>query len=978
MNQSGPSYHVDENIWDVFKNEFGPKGNFPRGGPFQDNWPGNGKHYPVAILQADGKYELEQGINGGQNGDGISNDLWNKPTQILGPGNGEKVAKQADYPNTDSYAFGLISPTGITIRNFQTIPGEMKSMSFQVCGIDGDDCPKSTTVPQTKAPIELPTKAPTPVVVTTLPPTKAPTLKPVEPPSIAPTLPLTKAPTPNSVASPTVVPTRAPIIPSKSPTNKPINDNIFQPAVNSSETSKLKLLSNGNCQNAEPAFSIDTTVKRISNIAYGKNYETCDGTEKQGVWYTIGAGSVPSNATIQANTCFDETEVMNSISVYRGDNCSILDCVETDTISCKNGGLGHVVYWTAAPQENYFLFVHAVNNTGADKDMNIISDNYNNSVTNEDANATTADTDDVYKFSNGSLYLNVLDFPQILNDDCDNAVTAFIDVVIEGTTAGARPETKPNDAPCGIESAGVWYKVTGTGRSLRATTCLPGTNHATQIHVFSGSCESLSCISVEANNYIACSNPLATSTYSATVNWYAEKDNEYFVLVGSRDGSIGNFELEITPFDPVSNDQCSDATSLSLDSQISGSTTDATVDFPYESEHCGLSLDTVGVWYLLEGTGNGMSFTTCTGNDYNSAVSIFTGSDCNNLKCLTGVATRDPSCDYAGVTAAWMSEINETYYVYVHGIAQNSYGTFEGIAKDFLVVEANEFCPQAKLVTEDEHLIQASTKNATHSAPTNTCGVDAVNPGLWYTFNGTGNTTYEISACARDDTDAFDASVSLFSGDSCGQLKCVSGYTFTDQLCSSTDGEESGISSRLLQNLSTSLPSISLDSEEDMTYYIFVHGQDSTPESSNTTSNGVGDFDLIIRSQIPPTNAPTVMPTAQGKLETDVDKTNKNENSDMDLNYLYLLLLPLLILPLGFFRKKICYCLPSFKDKEERNSTRSINVVDQEEVPFQDEAALSENKRKISHSSGSSDSSSGSDSDSDSDDAIESQRETVN
>ena len=38
--------------------------------------------------------------------------MWTEPSQVLGPGNGEKVAASADYPNTDSYAFGNISPTG--------------------------------------------------------------------------------------------------------------------------------------------------------------------------------------------------------------------------------------------------------------------------------------------------------------------------------------------------------------------------------------------------------------------------------------------------------------------------------------------------------------------------------------------------------------------------------------------------------------------------------------------------------------------------------------------------------------------------------------------------------------------------------------------------------------------------------------------------------------------------------------------------
>ena len=944
-------------------------GNFPRGGPFVADWPGNGKHYPVAILQADGLYELEQGINGGQ-----SADLWNQPTQVLGPGNGEKIANTADYPNTDSYAFGDIITTGLTIRNFQMKPGGEKIMTFQVCGLDSDDCPDG--LPDTKPPTEAPTvtptitptKAPTnapdlpqtspPTVTPTKTPTKAPTVTPTKAPTNAPDPPQTLIPTdqPQLITTqptkqPTKAPTNSPIVVStasptretitESPSKGPIDDNIFQPTSDSpvsnpsdrpSVTPQVELLSNGNCDIAANAYSPSTSAKEISNITDGENYEICDGTERQGVWYKIEAGTIPPYEVVQANTCFAETNVVNSISVFRGGNCSALECIETESMSCKNGELGQVVYWSAEPEEeDYYVFVHSVDNADTDAEDNA----------------------DVSKPGDGSLFLNVLNFPQVLNDDCSAAVTTSTDgTVISGVTEGARPETNTTDTtPCGIESAGVWYKVTGTGSSLRATTCLTGTNHPTQIHVFSGSCGSLSCISVEAKNYAVCSN-IDIAANSATVNWWSEEGIEYFVLVSSRDGSVGDFELQVTEFDPVANDQCSDAIDFSLGSQISGSTMDATNDFPYDGEYCGLPLETAGVWYEIEGTGDGISFSTCAGNDYDSAISIFTGSDCDNLQCVTGVATLDPSCNYAGVTAAWLSQTNETYYVYVHGSALNSYGSFEVVAEEFVVVEPNEFCQQAIPVTEKESFIQGSTEDAIHAAPTNACGVEVVNPGLWYTIEGTGY-PYEISACARDNTDTFDVSVSLFSGDTCGELNCVSGYTFTDEFCS-TGGVGSSINVRFLQNSSDSLGSISLDSEEGATYYVYVHGQDPSSLENGNSTTGVGDFDLIIRSLVPPTRAPTQVPTTLPKEEED-DSSSKSENSSMNLNYLYLLLLLLLILlPVWFFRKKLCCCLPCFKDKDGRDTSKPADEDETQfrfgapETPFQDENLPGANKRGIS------------------------------
>jgi len=565
---------------------------------------------------------------------------------------------------------------------------------------------------------------------------------------------------------------------------------VSNPSSRPSVVPQFELLSNGNCDIAATVSSPNTAVKGISSTNDGVFFGTCEGTERQGVWYKLEAGSVPPNEVVQANTCFAETKIVSTMSVFRGDSCSTLECVETDSISCKNGELGHVTYWSAESQEDYYLFIYPVDNPDVDVD----------------------------KLSDGSLFLNVLNYPQVVNDDCVTAIIVSIDgTAINGTTEGARPDMNTTDAPCGIESAGVWYKVTGTGSSLRATTCLPGTNHPTQIHVLSGSCDSLMCISVEANNFSVCSN-LDIPTNSATVNWNSEEGIEYFVLVGSRDGSVGDFELVITEFDSVINDQCSDAIDISLNgSQISGS-------LP---------------------------------------------------------------------------------------------------------------------VLESESFIQGSTKDATHTASTNSCdGVEDINPGLWYTLNGTGY-PYEISACARDDTDLFDVSVSLFSGDNCGDLKCVSGHTFSNQPCS-TGGEGSNIdtSARFLQNSSISLGSIIFDSKKGAAYYVFVHGQDpSSIGDGNRTENGVRDFDLIIRSQIPPPRAPTMMPTSFPTVikEVEVDEFDKNNKSEKNLKYLYLLLLLPLVIPLWFLRNILCSCLPCFKDKDELDSSKPTDADSLEEAPFQDE-----------------------------------------
>jgi hypothetical protein len=74
----------------------------------------------VSVLQADGLYDIEKGINIGDAG-----DFWGKD-MILGPG--------PDFPNTDSIQSGTQISTGIKIT-IRSNPGFI--MTFQVEGISG-------------------------------------------------------------------------------------------------------------------------------------------------------------------------------------------------------------------------------------------------------------------------------------------------------------------------------------------------------------------------------------------------------------------------------------------------------------------------------------------------------------------------------------------------------------------------------------------------------------------------------------------------------------------------------------------------------------------------------------------------------------------------------------------------------------------------------------------------------------------------
>ncbi len=94
-------FHIDENA-----------GYNTQGFPGQTGWPENGNHYRVALLQADGNYDLEKGNNRGDAGD-VYQEFG---ATVIGP---ETV------PSTDTYQGGVVFSTGNTLFNIRQTGGNM-------------------------------------------------------------------------------------------------------------------------------------------------------------------------------------------------------------------------------------------------------------------------------------------------------------------------------------------------------------------------------------------------------------------------------------------------------------------------------------------------------------------------------------------------------------------------------------------------------------------------------------------------------------------------------------------------------------------------------------------------------------------------------------------------------------------------------------------------------------------------------------
>lgn len=95
-------WHIDENVG----------GNTQEGYPGQAGWPGNGKHYKVALLQADGDYALEKGF-----GRGDAGDLYRAGAQ--------NFIGMNTTPSTDTYQSGSVIPTDNRITQISSAGSTM-------------------------------------------------------------------------------------------------------------------------------------------------------------------------------------------------------------------------------------------------------------------------------------------------------------------------------------------------------------------------------------------------------------------------------------------------------------------------------------------------------------------------------------------------------------------------------------------------------------------------------------------------------------------------------------------------------------------------------------------------------------------------------------------------------------------------------------------------------------------------------------
>ncbi|PNQ73822.1 hypothetical protein C1T31_05685 [Hanstruepera neustonica] len=258
--------------------------------------------------------------------------------------------------------------------------------------------------------------------------------------------------------------------------------------------------------------------------------------------------------------------------------------------------------------------------------------------------------------------------PPPSNDNCSGAITLTPNatcVTTAGTTVGA---TYSGPAGCsGTSDDDVWYSFTATNTD-HIITVSEGTINDIVFEIFVGSCGGLTS-ALCVDNFFGGTDEVGDITgFTVGVT--------YYIRVFSWGNGIdqGTFDICITAPTPLSNDLCTDATTLNCNDVNIPGTTVGTSNTP-ENTPC--SLSNYGVWYTFVGDGNQTTIivTPETGFDPEMAI-MSSSSDCSGT--FTQVTCEDDNLD-GEVESYTFDTVNGTnYYIYVADYFAGASSTFTG------------------------------------------------------------------------------------------------------------------------------------------------------------------------------------------------------------------------------------------------------------------------------------------------------------
>lgn len=323
------------------------------------------------------------------------------------------------------------------------------------------------------------------------------------------------------------------------------------------------------------------------------------------------------------------------------------------------------------------------------------------------------------------------------NDACSGAIAVECDGgPYTGSTLYA---TNENLSLCGFDpedneqfSLGVWYVFEGTGEDVTASLC--GSGYDTRINVFSGSCGSLTCVG-GSDDFCSLQSEVTFPTSNGV---------DYYILVhGYGALSYGNYTLAITcaaACSPVTtNDDCADATSITVQPGTGGTYTSANDECAFPSaigtDGCSNPFSTLrDIFYTFNsGSNTGLFFeSSVIGVDAPAAsgnyfVALYEGTDCDAVYYGCAGFTMGGQVYIDGL------DVNTDYLmrIYTSSSSVATRGNFDFMVKQIAVPD-NDECSGAIALTLNVE-VDATTIGATESLPAGACGGDA-DDDVWFSF----------------------------------------------------------------------------------------------------------------------------------------------------------------------------------------------------------------------------------------------------
>lgn len=424
-----------------------------------------------------------------------------------------------------------------------------------------------------------------------------------------------------------------------------------------------------------------------------------------GVWYHL----VGTGAMVTATTCPDNS-YDTKLNVYVGD-CGTITCVAGND-DVMGGVLCSVVTWAAQNGVSYYILVQGYNGAVGDFDLAVTcapltedvcegalpaacgqTMNGNTDGMTEDT-APTCGTDITapgmwYTIEGTDAQITVTTCPDnnydtklnVYSGSCDDLVCVGgnDDIVggvlcssvtfqaTVGTTyyvlvQGYDGETGEFDLAITCLSCGTPQSVTASPLDVSAVITWASNNSSAQFTIEYGPAGFTPGTGTSITGTYGIDGPPVTIsglTVSTDYEFYIQED------CGGGDLSpvTGPFLFTTLAAPPAVNALCADALPIACGGTVTGNTELGSVT---TAPTCGAAnVTTNGLWYSFTGTGEDVTLSTCAGTDFDSKISVFTGT-CADLDCVAG-SDDAPDCPGNTSSATFHTTAGATYFVMVHG-----------------------------------------------------------------------------------------------------------------------------------------------------------------------------------------------------------------------------------------------------------------------------------------------------------------------